>query len=54
MSFEQDLHKFRDEAHRLLDELGGGEPYLSVMRDLADASARMLPRAGLAPEVTVG
>jgi heptaprenyl diphosphate synthase len=52
--YEDDINKFRGEAHRILDELGGEEPYLSVMRNLVDDSSRMLLRAGLAPEVTVG
>ncbi|MER5666244.1 polyprenyl synthetase family protein [Streptomyces mirabilis] len=52
--YEDDLNEFRGEAHRILDELGGDEPYLSVMRNLVNDSSRMLLRAGLAREVTVG
>ncbi|WP_256258203.1 polyprenyl synthetase family protein [Streptomyces mirabilis] len=52
--YEDDIYEFRGEAHRILDELGGDEPYLSVMRNLVDESSRMLLRAGLAREVTVG
>jgi heptaprenyl diphosphate synthase len=52
--YEDDSNKFRGEAHRILDELGGEEPYLSVMRNLVDDSSRMLLCAGLAPEVTLG
>ncbi|MCX4451874.1 hypothetical protein OOK58_07015 [Streptomyces sp. NBC_01728] len=53
--YEDGINKFRGEAHRILDELGCEEPYLSVMRNLVDDSSRMLLRAaGLALEVTVG
>nr|QIZ00141.1 hypothetical protein HEP87_47740 [Streptomyces sp. S1D4-11] len=52
--YEDDINKFRGEAHRILDDLGGDEPYLSVMRNLVDDSSRMLLRADLAREVTVG
>ncbi|GAX49616.1 hypothetical protein SO3561_01105 [Streptomyces olivochromogenes] len=52
--YEDDINKFRGEAHRILDELGGDETYLSVMRNLVDESSRMLLRADLAREVTVG
>jgi heptaprenyl diphosphate synthase len=52
--YEDDINEFRGEAHRILDDLGGDEPYLSVMRNLVDDSSRMLLRADLAREVTVG
>ncbi|WP_286250271.1 polyprenyl synthetase family protein [Streptomyces graminofaciens] len=37
--FEKDLDAFRGEAHRLLAELGGAEPYLSMLRNLVDQSS---------------
>ncbi|MET7890288.1 hypothetical protein [Streptomyces mirabilis] len=52
--YQDDMDEFRGEAHRILDELGGDETYLSVMRNLVDESSRMLLRADLASEVTVG
>jgi Geranylgeranyl pyrophosphate synthase len=52
--YEDDINEFRGEAHRILDELGGDETYLSVIRNLVDESSRMLLRADLAREVTVG
>ncbi|MFB8134929.1 hypothetical protein [Streptomyces mirabilis] len=51
---EDDINEFRGEAHRIPDELGGDETYLSVIRNLVDESSRMLLRADLAREVTVG
>ncbi|MFF6779450.1 polyprenyl synthetase family protein [Streptomyces sp. NPDC012510] len=39
--FEKDLMAFRDEAYRSLDELGGGEPYLTTLRQLVDQAAGM-------------
>ncbi|MFD5762611.1 hypothetical protein ACFWIZ_47640 [Streptomyces sp. NPDC127044] len=52
--YEDDINEFRGEAHRILDELGGDETYLSVIRNLVDESSRMLLRADRAREVTVG
>ncbi|MGW4993753.1 polyprenyl synthetase family protein [Streptomyces mirabilis] len=52
--YEDDINEFRGEAHRILDELGGDETYLSVIRNLVDESSRMLLRADLAREVIVG
>lgn len=52
--YEDDINKFRGEAHRILDELGGDETYVSVIRNLVDESSRMLLRADPAREVTVG
>ncbi|MGW1755166.1 polyprenyl synthetase family protein [Streptomyces mirabilis] len=52
--YQDDMDEFRGVAHRILDELGGYEPYLSVMRNLVDESSRMLLRADLAREVIVG
>ncbi|WP_225858648.1 polyprenyl synthetase family protein [Streptomyces albicerus] len=40
--YRKDLHKFRDEAHRILGRLGGDEAYVPVLRDLVDRSAQML------------
>ncbi|MDX2694207.1 hypothetical protein Sipo8835_30855 [Streptomyces ipomoeae] len=37
--YEKDLDAFRDEAHRILDELGGDEIYLPALRQLVDQSA---------------
>ncbi|UUU26202.1 polyprenyl synthetase family protein [Streptomyces sp. DSM 40750] len=39
--FEKDLSGFRDEAYRLLDELGGDEAYLPALRQLVDQAAGM-------------
>lgn len=36
------IDEFRDRAHRVLDELGGHDRYLSTLRDLVDRSSRML------------
>ncbi len=40
--FHEDVDAFRDEACRVLDELGGDEDYLPVLRQLVDLSAQML------------
>ncbi|MEU6404317.1 hypothetical protein [Streptomyces sp. NPDC046985] len=40
--YAKDLGEFRDQAHRLLDELGGHDAYARLLRDLVDLSARML------------
>ena len=39
--FEKDLTVFRDDAHRLLDEVGGDETYLPALRQLVDQAAGM-------------
>ncbi|MBD9722166.1 polyprenyl synthetase family protein [Streptomyces caniscabiei] len=39
--FEKDLTAFRDDAHRVLDELGGDETYLPALRQLVDQAAGM-------------
>ncbi|MGW0705376.1 polyprenyl synthetase family protein [Streptomyces sp. NPDC002643] len=39
--FEKDLTGFRDEAHRLLDTLGGDAMYVPALRHLVDQSAGM-------------
>ncbi|MGW0823217.1 polyprenyl synthetase family protein [Streptomyces sp. NPDC002845] len=39
--YRKDLGTFRDEAHRLLGELGGDETYLTALRDLVDQAAGM-------------
>ncbi|MGW0846511.1 polyprenyl synthetase family protein [Streptomyces sp. NPDC002787] len=39
--FEKDLAAFRDEAHRVLDEVGGDETYLPALRQLVDQAAGM-------------
>lgn len=39
--YEKDLVAFRDEAYRLLDELGGDETYLQALRQLVDQAAGM-------------
>ncbi|WP_063766897.1 polyprenyl synthetase family protein [Streptomyces sp. NRRL S-813] len=44
--FEKDIDEFRDRAHRILDELGGHERYLPVLRDLVDRSSSVLLRPG--------
>ncbi|WP_055494089.1 polyprenyl synthetase family protein [Streptomyces sp. TP-A0356] len=40
--YEKDLHQFRDEAHRILDELGGHGTYLSLLRQLVDETSTPL------------
>ncbi|MET9322847.1 polyprenyl synthetase family protein [Streptomyces sp. NPDC003038] len=47
--YREDLDGFRDEAHRILGELGGDEAYLPALRQLVDQSARMLLEADLVP-----
>jgi len=47
--FHEDIDEFRDEAHRILGELGGDEDYLPVLRQLVDLSAQKLLRADLTP-----
>lgn len=42
--FEKDLDEFRDRAHRTLDELGGHDAPLRLLRDLVDRSSRTLLR----------
>ncbi|WP_313896467.1 polyprenyl synthetase family protein [Streptomyces sp. GC420] len=44
--YRQDIDAFRDEAHRVLDELGGQERYLTALRNMVDQSGRMLLRPG--------
>ncbi|MFF9775729.1 polyprenyl synthetase family protein [Streptomyces sp. NPDC013978] len=39
--FEKDLAAFRDDAHRVLDALGGDETYLPALRQLVDQAAGM-------------
>lgn len=39
--YEKDLSAHRDEAYRVLDRLGGHEPYVSALRQLVDQSAGM-------------
>jgi heptaprenyl diphosphate synthase len=39
--FEKDLAAFRDDAYRVLDELGGDETYLPALRQLVDQAAGM-------------
>ncbi|WP_308296951.1 polyprenyl synthetase family protein [Streptomyces sp. ISL-44] len=48
--YRADIDGYRDEARRLLDELGGDEVYLPVLRQLVDHSARMLLEPDLAPD----
>lgn len=40
--YEADLRRFRDEAQRLLTELGGDENYVPVLRRLVEESAELL------------
>ncbi|QFZ74157.1 hypothetical protein GFH48_13625 [Streptomyces fagopyri] len=46
---ENGIHHFRDEAHRILGELGGDECHLSVLRQLVDQTSRPLLRPASAP-----
>ncbi|QFR01399.1 hypothetical protein F9278_40330 [Streptomyces phaeolivaceus] len=39
--FEKGLTKFRDDAHQVLDELGGDEAYLPALRQMVDQAAGM-------------
>ncbi|MFJ8008120.1 polyprenyl synthetase family protein [Streptomyces fagopyri] len=48
--YEDGIHHFRDEAHRILCELGGDECHLSVLRQLVDQTSRPLLRPASAPE----
>lgn len=47
--YGEDIDGFRDEAHHLLDTLGGDATYLPVLHQLVDHSARMLLEAALVP-----
>ncbi|MEV8532564.1 polyprenyl synthetase family protein [Streptomyces sp. NPDC051211] len=40
--FREDVGTYRDEAHRILGELGGDERYLPALRQLVDLSAQIL------------
>ncbi|MGW0082757.1 polyprenyl synthetase family protein [Streptomyces sp. NPDC003393] len=40
--FEKDIDECRDRTRRILDELGGHDEWLPVLRDLVDQSSRML------------
>ncbi|MFF3611761.1 polyprenyl synthetase family protein [Streptomyces sp. NPDC002580] len=44
-TYERDIDTFRDRALRLLDELGGDEAHLALLRDLVDRASPMLLRA---------
>ncbi|MCX4577649.1 polyprenyl synthetase family protein [Streptomyces sp. NBC_01571] len=46
--YEDEIHKFRDEAHRILGDLGGDERYLPILRQLVDRTSRLLLRPGSA------
>ncbi|WP_369265703.1 polyprenyl synthetase family protein [Streptomyces sp. R35] len=46
--YEKDIDELRAEAHRILDELGGDETYVPVLRHLVDQSSRMLLQASSA------
>ncbi|MCC9705793.1 polyprenyl synthetase family protein [Streptomyces sp. MNU76] len=45
--FERDLAAFRDDAHRVLDELGGDESHVPALRQLVDQAAGMCLTVGL-------
>ncbi|MCP3818752.1 polyprenyl synthetase family protein [Streptomyces sp. A3M-1-3] len=45
--YREDVDEFRDEAYRVLGELGGDEDYLPVLRQLVDLSAQMLLQGNL-------
>lgn len=45
--FEKDLATFRDDAHRVLDELGGEETYVAMLRQLVDQAAGMYLTEGV-------
>jgi hypothetical protein len=40
--YEKDINAFRDEAYRILSELGGDERYLRILRQLVDQAAGLL------------
>lgn len=40
--YAKDIDELRGEGHRLLEELGGDETYLPVLRDLLDQASQML------------
>lgn len=50
--YREGLGGFRDEAYHILDELGGDEQYLPVLRHLVDHAAQMLLESDLAPAPT--
>lgn len=43
--YQKDLDTFRDEAHRILGELGGHEEHVAALRQLVDQSAGLYLRA---------
>ncbi len=47
--YRAEIDGFRAEAYRILDELGGDETYLQVLRHLVDHASQMLLEADLAP-----
>lgn len=52
--YRAEIDAFRAEGYRILDELGGDETYLPVLRHLVDHASQMLLEADLAPAVVSG
>ncbi|MFJ8013447.1 polyprenyl synthetase family protein [Streptomyces sp. NPDC096339] len=47
--YRAEIDEFRDEAHRILDELGGDQASSAVLRHLVDHASQMLLEADLGP-----
>ncbi|MGZ9929395.1 polyprenyl synthetase family protein [Streptomyces sp. NC-S4] len=52
--YRAEIDAFRAEGYRILDELGGDETYLPVLRHLVDHASQMLLEADLAPVAVSG
>lgn len=52
--YRSEIDAFRAEGYRILDELGGDETYLPVLRHLVDHASQMLLEADLVPAVVSG
>ncbi|MFD5408430.1 polyprenyl synthetase family protein [Streptomyces nojiriensis] len=52
--YRAEIDAFRAEGYRILDELGGDETYLPVLRHLVDHASQMLLEADLDPVVVSG
>ncbi|MFB7255155.1 polyprenyl synthetase family protein [Streptomyces nojiriensis] len=52
--YRAEIDAFRAEGHRILDELGGDETYLPVLRHLVDHASQMLLEADLDPVAVSG
>ncbi|WP_405442293.1 polyprenyl synthetase family protein [Streptomyces avidinii] len=50
--YRAEIDAFRAEGYRILDELGGDETYLPVLRHLVDHASQMLLEPDLAPDLS--